>query len=151
MEHNPSNRWKEIRKTTPSGKTMFVCLSCGDVTPAPTPECSELVVVDYMQSKVRMPCSAWPMSPDKYLVKKLLEANKEAYFSGVVFLPEGTYEVSALVPLSIGREVAVRAVESNYGTKPKVRQRKETREMVLDEVMVKESPIELLVKKFREA
>lgn len=33
-------RWIQIFKTSPSGKTLFVCRGCGRVTPAPGP-CSE--------------------------------------------------------------------------------------------------------------
>lgn len=30
-------RWVQLFKTSPSGKTLFVCRGCGRVTPAPTP------------------------------------------------------------------------------------------------------------------
>lgn len=33
-------RWIQLFKTSPSGKTLFVCRVCGRVTPAPTP-CTE--------------------------------------------------------------------------------------------------------------
>ena len=33
------SRWAPIVRTSPSGKTLFVCLVCGDLTPGPTKEC----------------------------------------------------------------------------------------------------------------
>ena len=32
-------RWAQIVRTTPTGKTLFVCLVCGDMTPAPQRQC----------------------------------------------------------------------------------------------------------------
>lgn len=136
MEHDPNSRWKEIRKTSPSGKTMFVCLSCGQTTPVPAPNCSELVLVDYMDLKIRMPCSAWPMSAEEYIGKKMLEEGAEAYFSGVVLLPEGHFAISTNVPVALGRELAVRAVEKDLTTSAvEARKRKETREIVMNQVV----------------
>lgn len=34
-----SDRWVQITKTSPSGKTLFVCRSCGTVSPAPNKTC----------------------------------------------------------------------------------------------------------------
>jgi hypothetical protein len=34
------SRWAPIVKTTPSGKTQFVCLVCGNISMAPMLECS---------------------------------------------------------------------------------------------------------------
>lgn len=38
-----TDRWIIIDKTSPSGKTLFVCRSCGAVSPAPNKTCSEPV------------------------------------------------------------------------------------------------------------
>jgi hypothetical protein len=33
-------RWMPLAVTSPTGKTLFVCLVCGTITPAPNIECS---------------------------------------------------------------------------------------------------------------
>lgn len=39
-ESKPSwDRWAQLIQTTPSGKTLFVCMVCGTVSPGPTVEC----------------------------------------------------------------------------------------------------------------
>ena len=39
------SRWHPITKTTPSGKTMFVCLVCGKQAVAPSKYCSDSVAI----------------------------------------------------------------------------------------------------------
>jgi hypothetical protein len=36
-------RWRILSKTSPSGKTLFTCLSCGTVTTSTSVECAEPV------------------------------------------------------------------------------------------------------------
>lgn len=45
------SRWIELYATSPSGKTLFVCKFCGDITPAPTKACpNPPEVVSYKQT-----------------------------------------------------------------------------------------------------
>lgn len=145
VENNPKSRWKEIRRTSPSGKAMFVCLSCGTVTPVPTEECSELVITDYKDMKVRMPCSAWPMSPDDYIGKRVLEVGEEAFFTGVVILPEGEYHVASMMPVDVGRALAVKTIERDLNSQMAERKRRETRELVMDEVVSGTVPMKAML------
>lgn len=39
----PRGRWRILSKVSPSGKTLFVCLSCGNVSPGTSPNCSQPV------------------------------------------------------------------------------------------------------------
>jgi hypothetical protein len=39
------SRWRELYATSPSGKTLFVCLVCGRVSPTPDKVCSVPPVV----------------------------------------------------------------------------------------------------------
>jgi len=45
-----------ILETTPSGKTQFVCLYCGRLTPAPTKGCSQLPVIPEWHEYHGLPC-----------------------------------------------------------------------------------------------
>lgn len=40
------SRWAELYKTTPSGKTLFVCRCCGRITPVPDRSCPAPPEVD---------------------------------------------------------------------------------------------------------
>lgn len=57
---SPGGRWRVLTKTSPSGKTLFVCLSCGDVTPAPTKTCAEKVLAYDCAMRA---CKDWEPSP----------------------------------------------------------------------------------------
>lgn len=35
----PPSRWSVLRETSPSGKTLFRCANCADVTPVPLTRC----------------------------------------------------------------------------------------------------------------
>lgn len=59
MMHGRRSRWRILTKTSPSGKTLFVCLSCGRVTPGPTPNCPEPVK---MWNNAMRDCSDWKPS-----------------------------------------------------------------------------------------
>lgn len=51
-----TDRWVMITKTSPSGKALFICRSCGSVTPAPSKTCS--LPVQNMWGK-SVDCSDW--------------------------------------------------------------------------------------------
>lgn len=105
------NRWMEIRKTSPSGKAMFVCQSCGQQSVAPTEECTSMVRMQHYQTEILMPCSAWPLTPEEYIRRKAMVSGMGSYFSGTVMLPDGvTIEVSAPIPDETAAEIAVVSV-----------------------------------------
>ena len=106
------SRWIEIKKTTPSGKVLFVCMSCGAQTPAPTEECVSLVRMQYRNTEILMPCAAWPLTPDEYVERKTMSEQLGSYFSGTVLLADGKIiEVSAPIPDEIANEIAIVSVE----------------------------------------
>jgi len=37
----PTSRWRALEATSPSGKTLFVCLCCGRISPTPDKRCPE--------------------------------------------------------------------------------------------------------------
>jgi hypothetical protein len=53
-------RWRILSKTSPSGKTLFVCLSCGNTSPTPQPHCIEPVQVFNGEKRA---CRDWKPSP----------------------------------------------------------------------------------------
>ena len=125
------DRWMQIKKTTPSGKTLFVCQSCGQQTPAPTEECPAMVKVQHGGDTYVMPCSAWPRNPVEYVQQRTAASGMDAYFSGLVILPDNsTIEVSVPVPEETARQIAILSVEYDLvGAKRDERKRKETREL----------------------
>src|SRR5262245_41709738 len=105
-------RWIEIRKTSPSGKTMFVCQSCGQSTPAPSEECRNRVFVLEGTTKFYMPCSVWPTKPEESLQQLMLQEGTDCYFSGTIRLSDGgKLEVSVPVPEEIAKKLVCVAVE----------------------------------------
>ena len=104
-------RWKEIQKTSPSGKTLFVCLACGSVSPAPSKECSNPTRVYEGGIEYFMPCSAWPMKPTEYNRKRMSVCGDEAVFSGVVVTSGGVHQVTSPVPQHIVDELIIREAE----------------------------------------
>ena len=60
------SRWLIISKTTPSGKAMFVCRSCGRVTPAPTDICGEVggFVRVRLHNGAERRCDKWEEPPE---------------------------------------------------------------------------------------
>lgn len=90
---------------------MFVCQSCGQQSVAPTEECTSMVRMQYSQTEVLMPCSAWPLTPEEYVTRKAMVRGMGSYFSGTVMLPDGvTIEVSAPIPDETAAEIAVVSV-----------------------------------------
>lgn len=57
----PKGRWRILSKTSPSGKTMFVCLSCGGMATSPAAECVTRPVVLY--NGAHRACKDWEPSP----------------------------------------------------------------------------------------
>ena len=91
---------------------MFVCQSCGLTTPSPTADCAALVQVDFEGNKYMMPCSSWPLTPKEYIGNRIGELGEEAFFSGTVVMPDGApVAVSAPIPESLARQIAVLSVE----------------------------------------
>lgn len=112
METPVLSRWQEIKKTTPSGKTLFVCMSCGRSSPVPDNECPGKISVYFEGYEHMIPCSAWPKNPRQYAEAKMAEENMEAYFSGTVTLPDGTLiQVSAPIPGEIAMQISCLSVE----------------------------------------
>jgi hypothetical protein len=113
MEMLKKSRWQQLQKTSPSGKAMFVCLSCGVVTPSPsdTADCSAPVRVVFEGHYYSVPCSAWPKTPAEYIESEMLEHNQTGFFSGTIMLPEGTFQISVPVPETVARDIAVRSVD----------------------------------------
>ena len=56
----PKGRWRMLTKVSPSGKTLFVCLSCGTMSPTTPDRCSG-GVTDY--TGMMRDCSDWKPSP----------------------------------------------------------------------------------------
>ena len=111
VAHDPMTRWKEIRKTSPSGKTMFVCMSCGLTSPSPMRDCRDRVKVNVAGVDYYMPCSAWPMTPAEYMESQLIEGT-DSYFTGTVVLPDGgRIGISAPIPEAVAREIAVISIQ----------------------------------------
>lgn len=55
----PTGRWRILAETSPSGKTLFVCLSCGDRVPSPSANCLRKV---RHQDGVFRECKDWEPS-----------------------------------------------------------------------------------------
>jgi hypothetical protein len=108
------NRWLKILKTSPSGKTLFCCQSCGVVSPLPDSECPNLVAVFFKGDEYMMPCSAWPMDPEEYARVQMAKENKQAFFSGTVVLPDGTsIQIAAPIDGEVATLIAAISVEYN--------------------------------------
>jgi hypothetical protein len=90
---------------------MFVCMSCGLVSPIPDAECRNRVKLNHNGVDYFVPCSVWPMGPEEY-IQSLLTNKNNSYFSGTVVLPDGgRIEVTAPIPESVAREIACISVE----------------------------------------
>lgn len=90
----PGDRWAVLEKTSPSGKTMFRCMSCGHESPAPQKICTKLVVRAGEPGGVREPnveCMTWqPVKLFRYYLKSekgegwaLIVLSNDGYFSAV--------------------------------------------------------------------
>lgn len=60
MVHGLQGRWRILSKTSPSGKTLFTCLSCGAVTTSTSAKCAEPVKL--FTGEMRE-CKDWKPSP----------------------------------------------------------------------------------------
>lgn len=130
--HDPMTRWQEIRKTSPSGKTMFVCMSCGLATPAPSAECRTRVKVHYQGADYFMPCSAWPMPPEEYVLAMLTDG-ENSYFTGTVVMPGGgRIGISAPIPEAVAREIACISIQYDLLGEKKSNRLKAQRELQRD-------------------
>lgn len=128
------DRWIQIRKTSPSGKTLFVCLSCGTETDAPRSECSQLVKVDHEAHSFYMPCSAWPKSPLEHAEELTAAEGTEAFFSGTVILPDGApISIAVAIPEELARQIGVLGVEYDLIEGRRSR-RRETQELELQKM-----------------
>lgn len=113
MEQTTTNRWIEISQTSPSGKMMFVCRSCGRVSVTPDKECPKGIDVHQEGTIFKMACSLWPMNPSEWVemdIAKKMEG-KEAYFVGIVYLPDGPLRVAAPINLELARQLGCYSVE----------------------------------------
>lgn len=64
--NQPGDRWAELEKTSPSGKAMFRCLSCGSENVAPDRVCwsmSEMGIPGARQRDVNLKCVTWQKHP----------------------------------------------------------------------------------------
>lgn len=108
----PMNRWKTLTKTSPSGKTMFVCMSCGRTSPVPDADCREKVVAYASGGSFLMPCSVWPMSPEEYFLGEIHRAKTGSYLSGIVALSDGARrKVSMPIPNEVADQLVCAATE----------------------------------------
>jgi hypothetical protein len=57
----PNGRWRTLSEVSPSGKTLFVCLSCGTRSPSPTTNCNNGGVKQY--DGTMRECKDWKPSP----------------------------------------------------------------------------------------
>lgn len=68
----PGDRWAELTTTTPSGKTLFRCMCCGDEGPIPMKTCWEVKVELSPDGKtssrreIRVDCMTWQPHPLHY-------------------------------------------------------------------------------------
>lgn len=106
------SRWQEIKKTSPSGKTMFVCMCCGRTSPIPESECFHKVSIYFEGTNHLMPCSAWPKNPREYAEAEMAREGMRSFFSGVVTLPDGS-QVQIAVPIAeeLATKIACLGVE----------------------------------------
>lgn len=56
----PGDRWAMLKATSPSGKTLFVCLCCGRVSPTPDIWCKTLA-----DPNEKLDCSKFVLSPER--------------------------------------------------------------------------------------
>jgi hypothetical protein len=56
----PTGRWRTLTEVSPSGKTLFVCLSCGTTSPVPSAKCSKPVK---QHDGTMRECKDWKPSP----------------------------------------------------------------------------------------
>lgn len=118
---DPQSRWQEIRKTSPSGKTLFVCLSCGRQSPVQEKTCPPLKDQNTMAGTIVVPCGYWPMSQTEYVEGMMDREGFEAYFMGTVFLPMGPIDIRAPIPKEVAEQIAVIAVCYQFAEQPKPR------------------------------
>lgn len=139
MEQTPTSRWMEISQTSPSGKMLFVCRSCGQRSPTPDKECASGTAVYHDGTVFKMPCSVWPMDPHQWAemdIAKRIEG-KEAYFIGVVYLPDGPMTISGPIDAALARQLACHSVEFQIREserKANPQQYRQTRKTTLDRI-----------------
>ncbi len=113
MEQTQQNRWIEISQTSPSGKMMFSCRSCGRVSVTPDKDCPKGIDVYYSGTIFKMPCSLWPMNQSEWVEMEMARKieNKEAYFTGVIYFPDGPLHVSAPINEDLAKQLGCHSVE----------------------------------------
>lgn len=122
-ENKSLGRWKELRtKDRYTGGALYVCLSCGRQHHTKDLECPSMAKMDYAGRNFWQPCSSWPLSPEEYMNKTMSEKSSEAFFSGVVIMPDGPIEVSVPIPEELARQIAILAVEYDLCKKNKKKQ-----------------------------
>ena len=110
MTNHPS-RWTQLQKTSPSGKSVFICQCCGIETSAPTAICPAMYKAQIGGKTYMAPCHSWPQKPEEYVRQQKIIHGEGAYFSGTVTMDDGTHiEVSAPIPDELGRQIAALSV-----------------------------------------
>jgi len=110
-----ADRWLALRKTTPSGRTMFACQSCGRQTDAPDKECPQPVEVAVGTIEVFMPCSMWPAQPDEWLKIQQRMIGSNIVFSGTITFDDGhTANVTAPIHEALAKDLVVVSTELDF-------------------------------------
>lgn len=69
----PWRRWMPLVRTSPSGKTLFVCLVCGEVTPAPNQRCRPAEAMQLDPRLLQSYPDAWECSDIEQFINGVID------------------------------------------------------------------------------
>jgi hypothetical protein len=123
-ESSREDRWAEITATSPSGKTLFVCRSCGRTSPTPDRNCADYARVNTGQFNYKIPCALWPMSAHEYEGFLKTRDGWPCTIVGTVIMADGTrIPVACGIPTETAEQLLVThtelAILGKVGTVPK--------------------------------